>query len=825
VGRKLSRIWIHWVFAFILLALAPALAHAQAAQTPRTGVLQGTITTQSTVRLPGAEVVVTDAADKKVAAVLSGEDGHFNVVGLAPGRYRVTATLASFVTTTAAADVMAGRSSDITIDLPIEGIKDTVTVVAASPVVSNENTLAPTETISGKEIDTFASGGGGLQATMRLLASVIEAPNGVSIRGGRPSQAGVQIGVNTMVDPSTGLSKIMLPDDAIESVSVLPNPYAVEFGRFSSGVVVIQTRRAGDAWRLRINDIDPTFRTHRGSPVEIIGLGRYAPRAEFGGPIVKEKLFVQQAMQFVYSAADVPSLPEDLLHTATSFSSFTRVDANLTPRHSLVATLGLFPGRTHGDLLGTFMPLDATVDTHVRANEIAVTERAVWTDSLFGETTVHVHHYQTDVAPQGPAPMQLLPDTTLGNFYNEQHRDTATYQVIASVSGSRSGKRGSHLFKGGIDLLHNAYDGTSLSRPVLIARNDGTLARSLTSPGPTVQSKNTNDVALFVQDRFQPNAQWYIEFGGRLDRDGIVQQFNFTPRVGSAVLLNKSGSAVLRGGLGLFYERTPSTAGAFPMFGSVIERRFAADGVTPLGPPVTFVHSAAPLTTPRSRTWDVSLDQRFNRFWSVHLGLLDRVGSHELVVDPVQTGTAGDLRLESEGRSRYFGAEAGVHLSFGERADINVSYTRARARSDLNTLSNYFDTIMWPVLGRNAYAASPADAPNRLLARGRFTPWPKWLVIGIMDWRSGLPYSITNDALDFVGSRNVLRFPTYFRLEAGIERHVKIFKFQPWIGVRVWNALDSFLPVDVQSNLGSPNFGTFYNSEYPQIRIIMRFER
>ena len=62
-------------------------------------------------------------------------------------------------------------------------------------------------------------------------------------------------------------------------------------------------------------------------------------------------------------------------------------------------------------------------------------------------------------------------------------------------------------------------------------------------------------------------------------------------------------------------------------------------------------------------------------------------------------------------------------------------------------------------------------------------------------------------------------------LEAGIERHVKLLKFRPWIGVRVWNALDSFLPVDVQSNLGSPNFGTFYNSEYPQIRIVMRFER
>ena len=814
------------LIALAFVVLVPAVARAQAPQTPRTGVLQGSITTQGTVRLPGAEVVVSDAADTKVATILSDENGHFSVVGLAPGRYKVTATLASFITTAVAAEVAAGRSSDVTIDLPIEGITQSVNVVAASPVVSNENTLAPTETLSGKEIDTFTSGGGGLQATMRLLASVIEAPNGVSIRGGRPNQAGMQLGVNTMVDPSTGLSKISLPDDAIESVSVLPNPYAVEFGRFSSGVVVIQTRRAGDVWRLRINDIDPTFRTHRGSPVEIIGLGREAPRVEFGGPIVKDKLYVQQAMQFIYNASDVPSLPEDIVHTSTSFSSFTRVDANLTPRHSMVATLGIFPGKTHYDLLGTFMPLDATVDTRVRANEIAVTERAVWTDALFGETSIHVHNYQTDVTPQGGSPMQLLPDTTLGNFFNQQHRDTATYQVISSVSGSRMTRWGSHLFKGGMDLLRNAYDGTSISRPVAIERADGTLARSLTFPLPTSQSAHTTDVALFMQDRYQPNARWYVEFGGRLDRDGVVQQFNVTPRVGSALVLNKSGSAVLRGGFGLFYERTPSTAGAFDMFGTVIDQRFAIDGVTPLGPPVAFVHTAAELATPRSKTWDIGLDQRFNKFWSVHVGLLDRAGSHELIVNPVQAGTTtGELLLTSNGASTYFGAEASVHFSAGDRADVNVTYTRSRARSDLNTLSNYYDTIMWPVLGQNAYAASPSDAPNRLLARARFTPWPKWLVIGIADWRSGLPYSVTNDTLDFVGPRNVLRFPTYFRLEAGIERHVKIFRFQPWLGVRVWNALDSFLPVDVQSNLGSPNFGKFYNSEYPQIRIVMRFER
>ncbi len=809
-----------------MLLLAAILTLMQGPQAPRTGVLQGVVTTQSTVNLPGAQITVTDNAGQQIAQLLSGEDGHFNVVGLAPGRYKITAALPSFVTTSVTADVVAGRSSDLAIDLPIEGISQSVEVVAQSPVVSSAGTLAPTETISGKEIDTFASSGG-LQATMRLLASVIEAPNGVSIRGGRPSQAGLQLGVTTMVDPSTGLAKVSLPDDAIESVSVLPNPYAVEFGRFSSGVVVIQTRRAGDAWKLRINDIDPTFRTHRGSPVEIIGLGREAPRVEFGGPIVKDKLFVQQAMQFIYNASDVPSLDENLLHTSTSFSSFTRVDANLAPRHSLLSTLGLFPGKTHWDLLGTFMPPEATVDTTVRAHEIAATERAVWTDSLFGETTIHVHRFDTDVFPQGAAPMRLQPDTTLGNFFNEQHRDTATYQLIATLSGSKTTKHGAHLFKGGIDFLRNTYEGSSLSRPVLIERGDGSLARMLTyTPGLTTQSQPTTDVALFAQDRYQPNARWYLEFGGRVDRDGILDRFNVTPRVGTAVVLDKAGSAVIRGGFGLFFERTPSTVGAFAMFPSVVDTRYRPDGVTPLEPAVTFAPAVTDLETPRSRTWDLGFDYRLNAMWSMHVGMLDRQGRNELIVDPVRTSaTTGLLSLTATGQSSYLGGEVGVHFSAGDRADVNVSYTRSQARADLNALSNYFDTVMWPVLGRNQYAPAPSDVPNRVLARGRFTPWKNWLVIGIMDWRSGVPWSATTDTLDYVGARNSLRFPMYFRLEAGLERKVRILKFRPWIGVRVWNALDSFLPVDVQSNLGSANYGKFYNSEYPQIRIIMRFER
>src|SRR5258705_335965 len=196
-------------------------------------------------------------------------------------------------------------------------------------------------------------GGGAL----RLLASVIEVPGGVSIKGGRPTQAGVQIGASTLTDPVLGLVHFTLPDDAIDSVAVMPNPYAVEYGRFSSGLVVIQTRRGGDTWKTRLNNLDPTFRLGRsGQPFDIKGIGAFGPRLETGGPLLKDRLFLEQTAQFRYSASDVPSRPEDELRTTKWFSSFTRVDANLAPRHSLVATGGFFSGVTSQATLRTLTP-------------------------------------------------------------------------------------------------------------------------------------------------------------------------------------------------------------------------------------------------------------------------------------------------------------------------------------------------------------------------------------------------------------------------------------------------------------------------------------
>jgi hypothetical protein len=231
------------------------------------------------------------------------------------------------------------------------------------------------------------------------------------------------------------------------------------------------------------------------------------------------------------------------------------------------------------------------------------------------------------------------------------------------------------------------------------------------------------------------------------------------------------------------------------------------------------------LETPVGRTWDAGFDYRWNTRWAFHVGVLFREVRHELIVTPLVADTRVERQLSSNGRSSYRDVELGAHYTRGAAADVNVTYTRSRSEGDLNTLTGSFDSVLAPIIGENMYASLGTDVPHRLFIRGRVVPRPKWLLLGVFNWRSGLPYSIVNEALDFVGPRNALRLPTYRRLDLALERRIKILRFQPWVGVRLNNVLGTFLPDEVQNNTGSPVFGTFYDSEPRRIRFSVRFER
>jgi hypothetical protein len=681
-----------------MLACTVELPHAAAQQTAPAvtvgigiGIIQGSISTQQSTALAGASITIIDATGRIVAEAASDMEGRFRVANLTAGTYRVMAALAGFETTTQSVLVSHEGPAIITLDLPIARFADTIDVVGETTAVSSGQTLAPVEAIASRELDQFVPGQG-LQGAIRMLSTVIPVSGGVSIKGGRPGQAGMQLGTTTLIDPASGVAQVPLPDGAIESVTVLPNPYAVEYGRFSSGLVVIQSRRARDEWKLRANRFGPSLRSTNDGGLRIDG---FSPRAEMEGPLVKDRVYLAQSVQVRYSIGDVSSRAETEQRVTKALSSFSRVDASLSPKHLVIGTLGLFPNATDFATVGTFTPPEASVNLRMLGTQASLTERALWTNRTVSETTFQWFQSRTDVDPQGTAPMELQPDVTLGNFFNRQHRATSSYQVVHVVTANREGVGGSHLFKVGVDLLHTQYDGTSQSQTVLIERADGTVVRRLDFPGNnvssvgnvgSVQAISGTEAAVFAQDRLQPHPRWYVEAGLRVDRDGVLRRANVSPRVGTAVLLTESGSAVLRGGWGLFVERTPSMAGVFRSFESAVDTRFTLDA--PAAPGVAVTQSVAPaLETPASRTWDAGFDYRWNERWMFHVGMLNREGRHELIVTPLVSGSLVSRQLSSDGRSSYRDVEIGAHYTRGALVDVDATYTRSRSEGDLNTLT------------------------------------------------------------------------------------------------------------------------------------------
>jgi hypothetical protein len=94
--------------------------------------------------------------------------------------------------------------------------------------------------------------GDDFQSLLPLLPGVVRGPDGrLRVKGGQPTQASLQVSSASLVDPSTGDFDLELPAPSVESVEVLANPFAAEFGRFSTSVTQIRTRRGTDEWEIK----------------------------------------------------------------------------------------------------------------------------------------------------------------------------------------------------------------------------------------------------------------------------------------------------------------------------------------------------------------------------------------------------------------------------------------------------------------------------------------------------------------------------------------------------------------------------------------------
>ena len=772
--------------------------------------------------LPGVAVTLSGErlGEKKLQSVTDLE-GQYDFPSLVAGEYLVTVEFSGFKKYEKKLSVQIEATVEHDILLQPVPLTENVTVT------DNQTDAGKTESTTPSVITTQALRDAPLidqkfQDALPLLPGVVRGPDGnLNIKGTRPTQSGILVSSLNVTDPVTGAPAIELPLEAVDTVQVHSNPYSSEFGKFTGAVTTIETRSGSNDLRYLITGTLPRPRWRDG---KIYGIGAATPRIAIGGPIKKDRLFFFQSVEYRFVRTNVPSLEALEEHQRDiqreSFDSFSRLDYVLNNNNRLTASFSIFPQKLDYFNLNTFNPSDTTANFHQRGWFVAFNEQATFKSGALLQSSFSVKQFDGDIFGNSGAPYEITPDRNFGGWFNRQHRESRRYEWLEVFNFA---PRGSHTFKTGFNFSRTSFDGTDRSNPVRIVRADGTTHQLIDFAGAGVLERSQNEYSLFVQDKWIVNRRIVFDLGLRYDRDGIGNNNNLAPRVGFA-LTPGGDRTVVRGGIGLFYDKIPLNVGSFEQYQSLVVTTIAPI-LTVIDGPRLFRNTAPEdLENPYSLAWNLQIDHQLTQRLLLRLGYEERSTRRDFVLEP--TGTA--LLLQNNGRSRYRELQAVARFRFQEGRNIFLSYVRSQARGNLNDFNTYFGNLKHAVIRPDEYGRQPFDAPNRLLFWGEFTLPKDFVATPVVDWHSGFPFSLLNENQDFVGPRNEGgRFPRLFTLDLLVTKGLNIpfrgKKYKGRAGFTIFNITNHWNPRDVQNNLASGQFGTFFNSPHRSVRLKFEF--
>ncbi len=770
------------------------------------------------VYLAGAKVTVRlNAPGGWSLSTFSDEQGEFSFRDLQEGSYTLTVELRGFQAVTHSVSVKAGSVMELRIELELAPVPGEVTVTPEAETIDRTES-SPTGTVRERILQNAPLVNERFQDALPLLPGVVRGPDGlINIKGARASQNGYLVNSTNVTDPVTGQFAINLPIDAIQDVQVLSSPYSAEYGRFTGAVTTVATRPSGDKWAFKIQNILPRPRRRGGKTV---GIEAATPRLFLGGPLMKNRLSLAQSFEYRFIRTKVESLPPLRNDTVLeSFDSFSHFNLQLTPNHDLTVTFSLYPQKNQFVNLNTFNPEPVTPNFKQRGFNLAFLERAVFSNGSLLESMFSVKQFDADVFPNIEEPMTLFPDQNFGGFFNRQDRDSFRFQWFELYHFPVKQWHGQHNVKIGVDIGYSTYTGRIASNTVRVLREDRTLAEQIDFVGNTRVERNNAEYSAFIQDKWLVTPKLTFDLGLRYERDGVAEDNNVAPRVGFVFVPWLAGHTAIRGGFGVFFDKIPLNVATFDKLQSRVVTRFAQDGMTVLDGPRSFLNlvDRAEINNPYSLAWSLEVDQEITRTLLFRFGYQQREGRREHLVEPIAgPGSSGTLLLLSGGRSRYREFQFTARYKLGERSDLFASYVRSRATGDLNTFDVHFGNFQGPIIRPNERSRLPFDAPNRFLFWGDFQLPADITASPVLEVRNGFPFSIVDEELNFIGRRNRAgRFPTFASLDLQVTKGLKIpfrgknYRFRA--GFKVFNLLNRFNPRDVQNNIGSPNFGGFFN--------------
>jgi hypothetical protein len=764
-----------------------------------------------------------------VRAGVTDDKGKLVFPCIAAGEYELTVSKAGFepLAQSVSCDSTATTAEiEFTMIPKIERVEKVE--VQASASVEGEQTSSTATTLNPQDVKSLPSRPATVTDTLPLVPGVVRGPDGeIKIEGAGEHRSALVVNSTDVTDPTTGRFGLSVPVDSVESIDVYKTPFLAEYGRFTSGVVSVETRRGGEKWHFELNDPLPGVRIYSW---HLRGLRDFTPRVTFGGPLLKNRLYFHEGLEYALSKTPVRTLPFPYnISKSESVNSFSQFDYVFSPTHFLTGTYHLAPQHTNYVNLGFFSPQPVTPNFRASSDIYTLADHLALGQNLL-TSTVSVQSFDASTGAQGTAAMVLMPAGDRGNYYLSRQQDASRVEWLEALVRSIPTPKGTHTLKFGTTVSRTNNSGDLAARSVTIQDAAGRRLREIDFTAGRPFHRTDVETGVFGQDHWTVLRNLALDFGVRTESQDLSHSLRFAPRVGFAWQPFKKGTTVVRGGYGIYYDRVPLSVFSFGSYpeqiltsygptGNVIDgpRRYINMIETVSGKRFMFVRARTHPGNfaPYSTAWQIEAEHIFSPKVQVRVNYLVNQSGGIVVLNSQVVRKKDALVLSGRGESRYRQLEFTTVLTPRAGQKLFLSYVHSEAQGDLNDFSRYLGEFPSPVVQPNQFSALPGDLPDRFLAWGFFPlPW-KMQIAPIVEYHTGFAYAPVNAARNYVGVpySDRFRYPKFFSADTRLSKDVKVNdKYSLRFSLSVLNTTNHFNALDVHANTGDPQYGLFFGN-------------
>lgn len=798
----------------------------------------GRVTNENNLPVAGARVTLTDNPVTKTWEAISDPTGEVVLQLPAAGTYSLTVDREGFyVVSEPQVTVPAPAPGEPPFELHIslQSIHDirSKVEVKGTPGVADMDRVTPQTTLSSRTLyDVPFPNQNSLRSGLRMIPGVVQdSSGGIHLFGGSEDQAQYSFEGFQLNDPLTGRFDARMSLESVQSVDVQSSPSDADMGRGEAGTMLLHARTGGDDVKFSATTVFPSIEIGGG-----LRFSSWTPRATISGPWRKGHAWFFNTSELQFVRATVPQLAANQNSSKSwRFNDLLHNQFNLSEKNILF--MGLLFDYQYAPHSGLTLldPIETTLKR--RANQWFgyIKDQQFFSRSSlieFGFAASVTHNTST---PLGDAPYLITPDGRQGNYYTTARRDAQRLQGIANYFLPSFHFLGEHQLKTGADLVRLDYQQNVTRTAIDYLNNAGSIIRAIGFTGSGQLSSDNHEGDLYVQDSWRVRPWLLLELGLRADEDRLYR-LNSSPRAGFAISPPGIEAVRISGSFARIVSPTDLTLFTRPLDQSAITTYFDANGNLIYGPVLSVFTLGPHLNNPRADVWTLGAERTLVKQLQAKVELLRRSSTRGfdytnnlpaaeqlpaiLAGAPNPGSVTADYVLTNQREDQYDSVEFALRQSLRGRFEWMVSYTWSRAETN----AVIQQTVDQPLSVSANTGPLPWDAPNRLLSWGYLPTWSKsWAVAYMVDWHTGLPFSVQDPYGQLVGAVDGRRFPQFFELNLVLERIVSYRGYRVALRAGFNNITGHFNPTIVDNVLGGATYLREYGGQARALNFQLRF--